>query len=640
MHRSTTALTAAALSLLPIGQPLLLGTLGIATATSAVVLHQGAAIAQDASAVARIAKAITVRIEGATQGSGVLVDSKNGSYQVITAWHVIKSNAKGEKIDIYTSDGFRHTSSPNSFEKIKGVDLGTFTFKKKNNYSIAKSGMPSESRDGANVFVSGYPLATSSVPKRIRRFSTGEIIANTTEDIPKGYQMLYNNLTYPGMSGGAVLNIKGELVAIHGRAETVAELNRELGYAVKSGTNQGVPITHYKTELKTIVISKTWWNMFLDFIGSIFWKEKLEKKNNSEKDQEEVSMLLARGLSLEREQGPSRAGANAYHFVEFNGNEREIIDIANRILEKDAKNYTAYMLRAKATKNLQHGTCEETAKMRGFVNLQIWWKNCKYDEARYQREEEQRQLALFDYKAAEALEPEKRSPLLMQYNIFSRDGMKGLALATIQKALALSPDDEYMLKAKAAITSSCDDLMRALEASSLTPPLSINPLYKRRKCFDRINPKLSTRRAEKAINRINKLMSSNKLLFENFTESGDNYPVGAFKDRGIYSCSSYPHLSGSDICTQINKGSDEYQAGLAYFRYTGLLKLRGVLKTYSGKIESGCGDISKVYKSSVDHNYYPKSYLSWWSSDDVCKPSIDLHKSYLIRTDREKYGTF
>ena len=80
MTRRTTALTAAALSLLPMGQPLLLGTLGIATATTVVVLHQGAAIAQNAAAVARIAKAITVRIEGSTQGSGVIVKKEGNRY--------------------------------------------------------------------------------------------------------------------------------------------------------------------------------------------------------------------------------------------------------------------------------------------------------------------------------------------------------------------------------------------------------------------------------------------------------------------------------------------------------------------------------------------------------------------------------
>ena len=56
--------------LLPLGQPLLVGTLGITTATTAVVLYQGAAFAQDAFAIARIAKAITVRIEAGLKDQG------------------------------------------------------------------------------------------------------------------------------------------------------------------------------------------------------------------------------------------------------------------------------------------------------------------------------------------------------------------------------------------------------------------------------------------------------------------------------------------------------------------------------------------------------------------------------------------
>ena len=57
MSRKRTAL-AAALSLLPLGQPLLLGSIGITTATTAILLQAAPVVAQDASAVARIAKTI------------------------------------------------------------------------------------------------------------------------------------------------------------------------------------------------------------------------------------------------------------------------------------------------------------------------------------------------------------------------------------------------------------------------------------------------------------------------------------------------------------------------------------------------------------------------------------------------------
>ena len=48
---------AAALSLLPLEQPMLLGTLGITTATTAAVVNQGAAVAQDNSADDYLVKA-------------------------------------------------------------------------------------------------------------------------------------------------------------------------------------------------------------------------------------------------------------------------------------------------------------------------------------------------------------------------------------------------------------------------------------------------------------------------------------------------------------------------------------------------------------------------------------------------------
>ena len=48
------------------------------------------------------------------------------------------------------------------------------------------------------------------------------------------------------MSGGSVINSKGELVAIHGRAERQDQVSMELGKLVATGTNQAVPITYYR----------------------------------------------------------------------------------------------------------------------------------------------------------------------------------------------------------------------------------------------------------------------------------------------------------------------------------------------------------------------------------------------------------
>jgi hypothetical protein len=78
--------------LLPAAPPLLLGT---AVSAGVLLASQSPAQAQSAEAVAKVAEAITVRIEGATQGSGVLVKREGNRYTVLTAWHVVSGQRPG-----------------------------------------------------------------------------------------------------------------------------------------------------------------------------------------------------------------------------------------------------------------------------------------------------------------------------------------------------------------------------------------------------------------------------------------------------------------------------------------------------------------------------------------------------------------
>ena len=240
MQRRTTALTAAALSLLPLGQPLLSGTLGIAAATAAVVLNQGAAISQDASAVARIAKAITVRIEGATQGSGVIVKREGNRYTVLTAWHVVSGNRPGEEVGIYTSDGKEHQLEQGSIERLGQVDMAVLTFSSPGAYEVASIGDVRKVKHDQPIYVAGFPLSNS----QNLRYESGAVVANAEVGIDQGYQLLYDNKTDIGMSGGALLNADGQLIGLHGRGEKDKQAsNGEL--VMKTGVNQGVPITYY-----------------------------------------------------------------------------------------------------------------------------------------------------------------------------------------------------------------------------------------------------------------------------------------------------------------------------------------------------------------------------------------------------------
>ena len=225
-------------------RPILLRTFTVSTA--AILLSASNAQAKDASEIAEIAKAITVRIEGATQGSGVLVKKEGNSYTVLTSWHVLQDNLPGEEVGIITSDGKEHLWESESLQRLGKVDMAVITFTSKRNYQVAKIGDIKTISMGNQVFVAGFPLPSYAVPISFLRFLEGKVIANARVDIPDGYQLLYSNPTLKGMSGGCVLDKQGTLVGIHGRAEQDDQISMSTGKFIATRTNMAVPITYYQ----------------------------------------------------------------------------------------------------------------------------------------------------------------------------------------------------------------------------------------------------------------------------------------------------------------------------------------------------------------------------------------------------------
>ena len=137
---------------------------GLATG-AAVFIVQAPVQAQTPEEVAKVATAITVRIESATQGSGVIVSTSNGEYRVLTAWHVVKSYRPGEEIDIITSDGKFHTPLSGSIRKIGDLDLAELSFRSSTKYTPVEVTDSSSISTGARIFVSGFPLPTQAFEK-------------------------------------------------------------------------------------------------------------------------------------------------------------------------------------------------------------------------------------------------------------------------------------------------------------------------------------------------------------------------------------------------------------------------------------------------------------------------------------------
>jgi tetratricopeptide (TPR) repeat protein len=201
--------------------------------------------------VSKVAQSVTVMIQNAQNpqdaGSGVIIKREGEIYTVLTAHHVVQQSS-GFKL--MTPDKKLYPIVQGSIQPLPGVDLALVQFKSAGAYGVAKIGDSAQSPSGSASFVSGFPAsnvnAVISEPEYY--FTSGEIVANASRPNKDGYALAYSNATFPGMSGGPVLNEQGELIGIHGRAERaerlqnsqvrndIAVLKTEFNYAIPINT--------------------------------------------------------------------------------------------------------------------------------------------------------------------------------------------------------------------------------------------------------------------------------------------------------------------------------------------------------------------------------------------------------------------
>jgi len=225
--------------LLPAAQPVLLGT---ALSSASLLVSQAPAQAQSAEAVGKVAQAITVRIEGATQGSGVLVKRDGNRYTVLTAWHVVSGQRPGEELEVVTPDGQRHQLEQGSIQQLGEVDMALLFFPSDKEYEIARPGDLDSVGNGETIYVSGFPVGVQDHPI----LKKGRLVARAFSRIDSGYQLLYTNHTSRGMSGGPILSLGGALLGVHGRGEMDELETLQHGREIKTGINQGVPVTFFR----------------------------------------------------------------------------------------------------------------------------------------------------------------------------------------------------------------------------------------------------------------------------------------------------------------------------------------------------------------------------------------------------------
>lgn len=201
--------------------------------------------ALSAAEVAKVARNITVRVDSQAPGSGVIIKQDGDIYTVLTAAHVVGSE---DTYEVVTPDRARHPITNTTIQRLPNVDLALIQFSSSQSYKVAEVGNAQQISAGMPCYVAGFPGKTAAINEVVYNFTAGQITANAARPLRDGYGLVYSNATLPGMSGGAVLDSQGQLIGIHGRADTTPQAqnpNLNPDIYVKTGFNLGIPINTF-----------------------------------------------------------------------------------------------------------------------------------------------------------------------------------------------------------------------------------------------------------------------------------------------------------------------------------------------------------------------------------------------------------
>ncbi len=200
-----------------------------------------------------IAQQITVRIEAteSRKGSGVIIAREGDTYYVATAAHVVQTN-DGEKIAVILITPTQEQIGLQAGDiNVVNKDLGVaiVKFKSKQNYRIADISKY-EFNKSDWVFVSGFPGKDTSKQRylsigTVKNREETEFRVKERGSLTQGNNLIYTNLSLPGMSGGAVLDRQGRLVGINTGAENqgISTQDGKNYEEINFGFALGIPIS-------------------------------------------------------------------------------------------------------------------------------------------------------------------------------------------------------------------------------------------------------------------------------------------------------------------------------------------------------------------------------------------------------------
>lgn len=160
------------------------------------------------------ARSITVKvISGESWGSGILLDQQGQRYTVVTNAHVL---SPGDEVRVQTPDDRVYPATSLEVDRFEGYDLAIVTFESQEiEYPIAAIA-DTPVREGDAVVAVGFPFSGDLAVDSGFKFTMGRVSLIPERSLVDGYHIGYTNDVEKGMSGGPVLNDRGEVVAING----------------------------------------------------------------------------------------------------------------------------------------------------------------------------------------------------------------------------------------------------------------------------------------------------------------------------------------------------------------------------------------------------------------------------------------
>jgi S1-C subfamily serine protease len=163
------------------------------------------------------ARTIAVKILGKDfLGSGFVVKKQGDIYTVITNAHVLRAGKSPYRLQM--SDGRTYAATIPKNLSFKGNDLALLQFRSPR-ISYPISTLAPVPPVGQEVFAAGFVLVDpeSSSSAVNFKFTTGKISFLLPKALEGGYEVGYTNQIEKGMSGGPLLNRRGEVVGVNGK---------------------------------------------------------------------------------------------------------------------------------------------------------------------------------------------------------------------------------------------------------------------------------------------------------------------------------------------------------------------------------------------------------------------------------------